>query len=54
MREKCKKGHESEGCHLRGEVNQVVEYQVKSTSLNEVLYYITLLIMKCYSVTNNP
>ena len=32
-----KRSHEGEGWHLRGEVNQVVEYQVKSTSLNELL-----------------
>ena len=41
-----KRGHQGEWLNLWGGV-QVVEYQVKSTSINEQLWYITVLTMKC-------
>ena len=48
-----KRGHQGEWLHLWGGV-QVVEYQVKSTSLNELLRYITILTMKFCCVKNKP
>ena len=47
-----KRGHQGEWWHLWGRV-QVVEYQVNSTSLNELFRYITVLTMECCSVKNN-
>ena len=48
-----KRGHQGEWWHLWRRV-QVVEYQVNSTSLNELLRYITILTMECCSVKNKP
>ena len=48
-----KRGHQCEWRHLRGGA-QVVEYQVKSTSQNELLRYITISTMECCSVKNKP
>ena len=46
-----KRDYQGEWWHLWGGV-QIVEYQVKSTSLNELLRYITILTMKFCSAKN--
>ena len=48
-----KRGYQGDWWHLWGGV-QVGEHQVKSTSLNELIRYITISIMKFCSVKNKP